>query len=176
MGASRVERFHAFLIWPLELRLPTRLSGLKSGDNFVGRLSDEIRKEGVWKAVDPYDRFKGEGEAENPDLPYSEFVYFHPFAQRVLYPRKDENDPTKGEPNPALAILKRTGIREVEVALRWDETVTFDVKRVHLYLFRSQTAVVVVEVASKGPIEMDTALQFADQFRRAYAPYHETDG
>ena len=176
MGASRVERFHAFLIWPLELRLPTRLSGLKSGDNFVGRLSDEIRKEGVWKAVDPYDRFKGEGEAENPDLPYSEFVYFHPFAQRVLYPRKDENDPTKDEPNPALAILKRTGIREVEVALRWDETVTFDVKRVHLYLFRSQTAVVVVEVASKGSIEMDTALQFADQFRRAYAPYHETDG
>src|ERR1035437_6502508 len=120
MQASRVERFHAFLLWPLELRLPSRLQGLTKDDNFAGQLSAKIAQDGRWEAVDPYNRCEG----EDPDLPYSEFVYFHPFAQRVLFPQA-------GKPNPALAILKRRGVREVEVAL-WDaETVTFDVRRVH---------------------------------------------
>ena len=158
-----VQRFHAILIWPLELLLPVRLRGLTKEEGFVRKLSDEVVRSsaGLWQSVDVLDR----GTAEDPDLPYAEFVYFHPFAQRVLYPPADDK-------NPALAILGRKDIEGVKVELLDADTVTFDVKRIHLYLFRSQTALIVVEVSNRDPLEMHTALQFADQFRRAYAPFY----
>ena len=133
---------------------------------FVQCLSKQIVDRGPhWHPADVLDR----ETTPNKDLRYSEFVYFHPFVQRVLYP-------CAAEPNPALAILGRNDITGVEVTLGGkQQPLTMDVKRVHLYLFRSETALLVTEVASRGPLPLPTVLEFADQFRRAYSPYH-SDG
>jgi hypothetical protein len=133
-------------------------------EGFARRLSNEINRGSKqrWTPIDPLDR----GTTDDPDLRYAEFVYFHPFARELLYPRETDG-------NAALAILARRDVRGVEVTLQGGSApLLFDVERIHLYLFRSQTAMLVVEVASTIPVGLHDALQFADQFRRAYAPYH----
>jgi len=159
-----VQRFHQILIWPLELALPPRLEKLTQQPSFVRQLGLEVADSsgGVWSLLDVFDR----GTTDDRDLRYAEYVYFHPFVRRVLYPSDQE-------PNPALSILRRLDVLGVEVELQ-DEpgSLTLKVDRVHLYLFRSQTALLVVEVSTQTPMALSTAEQFVDQFRRVYAPYH----
>src|SRR5436190_20323350 len=69
-----VERFSEILIWPLELVLPAAHTVRQLAASF-SHLS------GSWEMVpDPLVREK----SDHADVQYSEFVYFHPFVQRVL--------------------------------------------------------------------------------------------
>ena len=159
-----VERFHQILIWPLELVLPKQLQ-----TQTVKQLANEIvdRSGGAGRPWRVMEDLLDRRTTEDRDLRYAEFVYFHPFIQRVLYPSLEDAD-------PALAILYRDDVQDVEVILQNAEpaALTMTVKRIHLYLFRSQTALLVVEVSNQNELSIETAQQFADQFRRAYAPYH----
>jgi hypothetical protein len=160
-----VERFHEILIWPLELALPPQLLEAASRPGFVNTLCGAVeeRGKGVWKRIGTFDR----NTTKDRDLRYAEFVYFHPFVQRVLYPQAHD-------PNPALAILARHDVSGVKVTLHGENAaLQMKVDRVHLYLFRSQTALLVVEVSSQAPMPLATVQQFLDQFRRAYAPFHK---
>ncbi len=157
-----VEQFREILIWPFEIAnvpisvgdLCQRIELKKDGSN---------KSETSWVRIDTLDRGTTAGDK---DLQYSEFVYFHPFVQRVLYPKQDAG-------KAPLIILARKDIESVTVTLGGEETpLTLDVKRVHLYLFASQTGLLAVEVENRQPLALSTVQQFADQFRRAYAPYH----
>jgi hypothetical protein len=159
MLPSEVRLFHEILVWPIELQR----KGHSSAAEWIKDASTWIRKSSLWTLVpDPCNR----GTTDDKNLTYSEFVYFHTFIQKVLYPSPDDL-------NPATSILMRDDIKKVLVGLQGvDGVLTLDVDRVHLYLFRTQIAILVVEVSSKDGMDLDVALQLLDQFRAAYAPYH----
>src|ERR1035438_10009758 len=90
MKQVQVERFSEILIWPLELSLPKNLAGKASDNQFVNLLANEILAgSGEWERLDCYNR----GTTDEPDLRYSEFVYFHSFVQKMLYPGTGDECP-----------------------------------------------------------------------------------
>jgi len=149
---------HEILFWPLELSANENL-----GLYFLNRWADKVIQDNktAWRDLDPFDR----GTTDSAELRYAEFVYFHPFVRRFLYP-------DSGMETARLRILKRDDIHRVRVKLSGvtDEE-TLEVDRVHLYLFHTQIAILVVEVKAARKVERRAALQFLDQFRRVYAPY-----
>lgn len=155
------DALHQILFWPLEISSKERISG-----NYLADWAGKIHEDSAyaWQKLDPYDR----GTTDKAELRYSEFVYFHPFVQGFLYPSES------GEEMPLqhLQILKRTDVSHVRVKLSGvDEEEILKVDRIHLYLFPTQVAILVVEVRSLHPFDRRTTLQFLDQFRRAYGPY-----
>lgn len=150
------DRLDQILFWPLEL------SARGTPDpSFIKKSADQIvcDSTNAWKDLDPYDR----KTTQSAELKYAEFVYFHPFVRRFLYPT------TQMGP---MRILARNDIRNVRVKLSGvREELLPSVERVNLYLFQTQVAILVVEVNLEGKIERQVAMEFLDQFRRVYSPY-----
>ena len=71
------EKFHEILFWPLELSAKSALTP-DAIEEWIG----ENCKGKPWRVIDPYDR----GTAPCAETRYAEFVYFHPFVRRFLYP------------------------------------------------------------------------------------------
>ena len=167
------QSFHEYrqiLLWPLEITRPETLDDLAALCNQIQSFrytGNENQIVQPWnRLTDSWDRGTGD-ERER----YAEFLYFHPFVQRFLYPGADDFEAG------AFIALERTDIARMRVALgkhSADETETIlHVDRVHLYLFGTQIAILVVEASSMGELPRRTVLELESQLRRAY-PAHLT--
>ena len=125
-----------------------------------------------WRPTDLYDRM----EDASDETKYAEFVYFHPFVQRLLYPRPLEKD-------RAVRLLKRDDVKGVRISLSLDENekggvtheIELGVPRVHLYLFHTHVALLIVEVESRGALDRRIVLELMERLRHAYAPFWSGD-
>ncbi len=143
------ERYHQILFWPLETP--------KRPDNQANEVLPG------WVPLDPLERRTN----EDPQTPYQEFVFFHPFAQQFLYPAKDGK----------FTLHRRTDVKRVRVEFYQGLPEVLDVDRVHLYRFQPhQVAILVVEVSAKRRISREAVLLLEDRFRRIYPPYWERKG
>lgn len=148
-------KFHEILFWPLELSAKERLNE-EIINAWVKRKNDGA----PWRIIDPYDR----GTAPKDELRYAEFLYFHPFVRQFLYPEE-----RKGS---HLHILAREDVRGVEVEFGFDGyTRKLKIDRIHLYLFQTWVALLVVEVEAQEPLPRSEVMAFLEEFRKVYAPF-----
>lgn len=147
------ERYHQILFWPLALT--------DSDFELEQYTKDVLSKDhNPWARLDPRNR----GTTSSATAAYEEFVYFHPFTREFLYP----SDPSKS----FLCILGRKDIDGVKVEFYGDSfpEVRLTVNRIHLYIFRTQVAILAVEVSAEQ-VSRETVLRLEDEFRRIYTPY-----
>lgn len=193
-----VQTFREILLWPLTVDGMERdriASHLVAGgwDTVTDRL----------RAIPPLPRTAEQAEppvGDRDTLPpdaYEEFVYFHPFVQRLLYGSADrsggrEDDdyvrlfrPTDTRKAVAVTVVLRVGGKRLEL--------TLSVDRMHLYCFRPGLIILVVEVscqgaaavleragngdgnASRRDLTLADAMLFIDHFRRCYPPYWDQE-
>jgi hypothetical protein len=159
------QRYNQILIWPLEVlgvRIPG--GGVKPFDFKANPFSSENiaikNPDDIWHPVDYLRREAG----DHDNLLYAEYVYFHRFAQRFLYP---------GLKDKALfKIWKREDIGGVIIRPAGGlPEERFDVRRVHFYLFETQIAILVVEIEADREISRASAFAVQNEFRRAYSPF-----
>lgn len=115
-------------------------------------------------------------EAWQPE--YAEFVYFHPFVQKILYPKPGDRSPR---------LYTRSDIKGVEVCAGPGDTDAewqrFEVYGIKLFLFQDcRVAILALEVGAGIPGEagaeaacsagtVENLEDFFDRFRRLYPPY-----
>jgi hypothetical protein len=162
-----IESFYQILLWPLQIVLPDTVHAQKlDPTEWFRRVDAYLRCKGSrWEELkDHYDR----DTSEQAVTRYAEFVYFHPFVQRFLYGRPGT------DPERPLHIYRRSDISRAKVVLKDDsKPVDLDIKRIHLYLFDMEVAVLAVEVFARESLALKTTENLLDQFRRAYPPYWE---
>jgi hypothetical protein len=162
------DEYRQILLWPLEIVQPESLDDLAKVatkiESFQYKGNDAQLVQPWHRLSDPWNRDTGD-ERDH----YAEFLYFHPFVQRFLYPATGDREAG------AFITLQRTDVARVRVTLGADvdhETETIlHVDRVHLYLFSTQIAILVVEISSTGELPRSTVLELESQLRRAY-PSH----
>lgn len=167
-SATLIRHFREILLWPLQISLER--SRIPSGKEVFTATLDRVGKpDSQWDPMDDYIR-RDSGSSE--ETAYAEFVYFHPFVRRFLYPSH------RSRIKRPLIALRRNDIKRVDIHLSsiasQIEQYTLNVDRVHLYLFETSTALLVVEVSTTEPLTITTAEALLDQFRRAYPPYWDT--
>jgi len=152
---EKVRLFREILIWPVRISMPWKKQRL---DKALALLTSN---DSPWKPIEnPILREDGKDKKSA----YTEFVYFHPFVQKFLY----------GEDSP-IRIAERKDITSVKVKLNTEtesvtEIVLLEVAHIHLYLFDTQIAILVLEIkGSDFPLSTVQSLQ--NQFRRVYPPY-----
>jgi hypothetical protein len=189
LPASRIpiSLFREVLIWPLALHLRDDLNDANAMANAVRCTADAIAGEASsWKRIDdplehiappafsPEKQENRQASARWRAEAYAEGVYFHEFVQNFLFTKA----PDGGSP-PPLYLFSRTDIAEVEVGLYEAKPYRLAVERLNLYLFRTGTALLAVEIchqARSGNHGDDTwflseVQDFHDRFRRAYIPF-----
>lgn len=109
---------------------------------------------------------------------YAEGVYFHEFVQSFLFRKGGSTKSGKQTPRdmPWMRLFQRSDIATVEVALEQSRRFRLTVERLNLYLFSSGSAILVLEVSTKGVAPRQSwsladVQDFHDRFRRAYIPY-----
>lgn len=165
MSAKVIKELHQILLWPL------RLNSGSSPESFP----EEIHKCLIAHDWEERDLVRCDGF--NDRLAYSEFVYFHPFAQRFLYggdeeqtkqiklySRSEESDCFKS----ARVFLNKERYQDCKEENPVD--VTFD--HIHLYHFcKMDIFILVIELTIQNELSIQMAEDFLDQFRRVYPPY-----
>ncbi len=182
-----VRSFSTNLIWPLRLSAHgglycTRKSNDACASHFIRDCVTLLKdhKPHPWEPIDYLQTDGCQSPAPSHDR-YSEFLYFHPFIQSCFY----------GKQGP-VAILRQPHIRGARIRLRpGDTTWEFNVPRVLLFLFPTDVAIAVVELASpqawnaagmtspeREPAQftLADAMDTLDWARRIYPPYFMSDG
>lgn len=172
MQPTKINTFREILFWPLYIR-PQKDNPDDWQKAFDAFLSAESQ---AWQPVS--DLLNREGGDTASRTQYAEFVYFHPFVQRFLYGKPNPQAPQHKD-NPAIRLYKRSDINHVAVKLSPEgKTWLFRVDRLHLYLFETQVAMLVVEVSTDiqdAGFKLSDLQNFLDKFRRAYPPYFYED-
>lgn len=150
-----------------------------------------------WKPVDdpvahlppPDNASAGERAQWQADC-YAEGVYFHEFVQSFLFTPRCPREKTRArfpdDPDPEpFRLFRRGDIDEVVVDIEnvnanRKRRLALAVERLNLYLFRSGSAVLVLEVSNSELKVLDEwwladVLDFHDVFRRAYLPFAAAD-
>ncbi|AEO46652.1 hypothetical protein F11_00910 [Rhodospirillum rubrum F11] len=164
-----VDGFTEILFWPLNLDLgpKTTTDALKKA---MIKVEDGLKDEEIWQEVkDPLRALdEGSDEEKNKREAYAAFVYFHPFIQKVLFPKTDD-------PNRLLRQFRRSGITHMTAVFK-NLSLTFVVKRCHLYLIsETGTALFVLEISTQHLLSLDKVQTILEILRRAYPPFWETD-
>ncbi len=175
---SAVNYFELTLLWPLRFFVPKRME--TSTEN-TGDALDQLVEVMTGGNASPWHEVKdtlvrdrrhpanpGESHCHSGETPmthYSEGVYFHPFIQKLLY--------GTGTPDgrPPFRLLTREDIQVVQVTIKPQQPfVTYDVRKVDLYLFSSEVAVLVVSILGKSCTFGDY-LTLSAWLRRSYPPF-----
>ncbi len=177
-----VRALDTILLWPFSLQAQGPLFGTRakrdgSPSDWLRAYADHIATgEGGWDRVaNPLEGKFGVEELYQAQQQYAEFVYFHPFVQKLLYEKDDRRR--------AIEVLVRRDIQHLEVTLsrppepckqlRGELTVTLNVNRMQLFLFTTDLAILAVEL--ELPITEKTDFKLAcdlvNQVRRVYSPY-----
>jgi len=97
---------------------------------------------------------------------YGEFVYFHDFAQKFLYPSE----------GGAFSLLERRDIASLKAGFYKDTEHEFSVERLTLHMFRLGIAVMTLELkwqcqSTGAPLMLAQAQRIIDHLRRSYTPF-----
>jgi|GEM_PF-4517452 len=141
----------------------------------------EAQDGGVWSRVtDPLAavRLRPQDSPAFDRFSYQEFVYFHSFIQKVLYPRGGEQD-------GRTTIFERKGPIRLGLDLQDDKkrsyTYTLRIERLWLYIFDIGVAVAMVELHEAAPgawqtlTSLDAVLRVQNAIRRVYPPFFGVD-
>ncbi len=177
-----VDAAETVFLWPVRIEANGELFSKRSDDKtgpseWLKLYAEWIEKHGeekgckTWQRLnDPLDQSFGFPELRPREVGYAEFVYFHPFIERVLY--------EKNQDRRVMEVLFRNDLKHLNVRLNGAaEPISLDVLRIHMFLFFTDVAIVTVHVKippSKGKrdsIEISELIAALDQSRRVYAPY-----
>jgi hypothetical protein len=169
---AQVPQFRMILLWSvlLEESTPSAKSGLLN-------LAQRLKISGQWETVSMQPE-----RGRPPEVPYEEFVYFHPFVRRFLY------GPASGKSGDLpLTVLARTGLQNttLQIAARpkegsGDVTLPLNVERAQLYVFDTRVAILAVELCADNlptapgvgwARPVDCAMDLLDRVRRVFPPY-----
>ena len=161
MMELQIKQFREILFWTLEIPCLSDSKNQKQADDFERFFANGMH----WQRE--HDLLaRGDVNTDAGSL-YAEFVFFHPFVQRFLYPVQDEK-------HPPIRLYKRDDIKWVFVSLDDKTHLSLKVDRIHFYLFDHGVGILVVEVNCEVPASLEKVEDFLDRFRRAYPPYWET--
>ena len=164
MMELQIKQFREILFWTLEIPCLSDSKNQKQADDFERFFANGMH----WQREhDLLARSDVNAEASSR---YAEFVFFHPFVQRFLYPDQDAD-------KPPIRLYKREDIRCVTVSLDKPDgkiCIELAVDRIHFYLFDHGVGILVMEVSYEKHLPIGIVEDFIDCFRRAYPPYWET--
>ena len=179
-AAITLSEFRQILVWPLTIAFgDDASSGTRDIADLVKGEARRLDGNTIWKRVaDPLYHVRRE-TAPLPADPkarqeaYAEFVYFHDFVQRFIYPKPEDHR----DGRTLLHLFERTDIASVRITQSTETsklTVTLGVERCNLYLFPVGVAILALEVTTAGTKRLLTlaeALHLQDGFRRCYVPW-----
>jgi hypothetical protein len=178
--------FREILFWPLALHTPISAEP-KSSDETIEQVCEQIRA--PWTEIKDPRYHLAPKDGLNSDLnddwrsdAYAESHYFHDFVSDFLF----QSNVRYAAARP-FRLFRRTDIAGLSVAW-WDaiteSTITrqLAIERLNLYIFRTGTALLVLELRAtsavgtgKADVPPDWSLAdaqgFHDMFRRTYIPY-----
>jgi len=162
-SVPQVRRFHAILLWPLQL-VPVRESAGAPPWELLQRLG------GPWRMS------RGAGCADlSGERQYSEFVSFLPYVQRCLY-----GEPQGAAGTPAespIRIFERDDIATARVTFeRGTPPIDFDVENVQLYFFFDVEIVVLAVEIHADDLPLPTVQETLFRFGRAFPAFWNSDG
>ena len=164
MMELQIKQFREILFWTLEIPCLSDSKNQKQAGDFERFFANGMH----WQREhDLLARSDVNAEASSR---YAEFVFFHPFVQRFLYPDQDAD-------KPPIRLYKREDIRCVTVSLDKPDgqiCIELAVDRIHFYLFDHGVGILVMEVSYEKHLPIGIVEDFIDCFRRAYPPYWET--
>jgi hypothetical protein len=162
-SVPQVRRFHAILLWPLQL-VPVRESGGAPPWEVLQRLG------GPWRMTRDAGCADLSGERQ-----YSEFVSFLPYVQRCLY-----GEPQGAVGTPAespIRIFERDDIATARVTFeRGAAPIDFAVENVQLYFFFDVEIVVLAVEIHADDLPLPTVQDTLFRFGRAFPAFWNTDG
>lgn len=162
-SVPQVRRFHAILLWPLQL-VPVRESGGAPPWEVLQRLG------GPWRMTRDAGCADLSGERQ-----YSEFVSFLPYVQRCLY-----GEPQGAVGTPAespIRIFERDDIATARVTFeRGAPPIDFAVENVQLYFFFDVEIVVLAVEIHADDLPLPTVQDTLFRFGRAFPAFWNTDG
>ena len=162
-SVPQVRRFHAILLWPLQL-VPVRESGGAPPWEVLQRLG------GPWRMTRDAGCADLSGERQ-----YSEFVSFLPYVQRCLY-----GEPQGAVGTPAespIRIFERDDIATARVTFeRGEAPIDFAVENVQLYFFFDVEIVVLAVEIHADDLPLPTVQDTLFRFGRAFPAFWNTDG
>lgn len=112
---------------------------------------------------------------------YSEFLYFHPFAQAILYSTRDDirhtcQTKSNKEVNRNMRTLRREDLETVSIT--WydsgEKTTEFNVENCEMFLFDTGIGVACIRLRLPNRItdfSLKDSLNVLDYIRRLHAPY-----
>lgn len=100
------------------------------------------------------------------ELRYAEFVYFHPFIQKILF-----------KADSAVRVLAREDIVAMEVELEGGKpALRLAVPRIQMFLFPMDVAIVAVQIRAAGRLPLDVVLRLLNSVRRTFPPFFDDKG
>ena len=174
---QNVRQLETILFWPLSLHatgplFEARANEKRPPSDWLKDYAVYVAENTPWcRCEDPLKEGFGVEGLYDDRSSFAEFVYFHPFIQKILYPAGD-----KGR---AMEVLSRRDVTGLQVKLADNsDPVEFTVKRLQLFLFTTDLAVIAVHLSLPG---IDTAFSFQhacdllNTVRRTYPPFFAGD-
>ncbi len=158
----QVRRFHAILLWPLQL-----VSVEASRGTPPWEVLESLA--GPWRKV------RGVGADLSREQQYSEFVSFLPYVQRCLYGEPQGSEGTPGQ--SPIRILQRDDIATARLTFeRGSQPIDFAVESVQLYFFFDVEIVVLALEIRAEDLPLPTIQDTLFRFGRAFPAFWNTDG
>lgn len=158
---KQVAYFSNILMWSLEL-----LCDDEEDTPLLARVKRKFTKS-PWQPITQL--YTQDGRVDEITA-YSEFSYFHPFVRRFLYGDTGNLHPA---PSP-IALYQRRDIDELRIFLPAPEgvimPVSLAIKRVHLYVFDIEMAMLILEVCGQ-PLELVVVHDILKLINRSYPPF-----
>lgn len=171
---AEIHHLDIVLFWPIRLDAFGQLQKKRSDPKQKPQVW--LRAYAEWIASSTGSLWKDVTDSSEDRFEYPEFVYFHPFVQDLLFPRKEDAASKGKENDPAMRILERNDIRALSLSVRYsDQDAALDVElpvaSVRLHLLLTDVAVLAVRMRVPRELPIDRALDLLNQVRRVYVPY-----
>jgi hypothetical protein len=165
-SAPLVRRFHAIVLWPLQL-VPAEGAPSTPPWQVMQRMP------GPWRMVQGAANAASLADAQR----YSEFVSFLPYVQRCLYGEPQGSGVAEGDGESPIRVFERDDIATARLTFdRGGQPVDFAVEKVQLYFFTDvEIIMLAVEISALDlplPMVQDTLFRFG----RAFPAFWNTDG
>lgn len=155
--------FRQVFQWPLILD-PDREEPRRTFTAILEQERQKVDRDDKWKQDDPLTYLTSDDP--NDGGPYGEFIYFHDFTQRFLYPQVNGG---------AFDLFRREDIKFLRAEIV-ETTHVFTVERLTLHLFRIGIAILTLELRWKESPNLEVlnlaeAQRIIDYLRRSYTPF-----
>jgi len=169
---QNVRQLDTILFWPLSLHATGALFEARANEkrppsDWLQAYADYVSENTPWhRCEDPLKEGFGVEGLYDEKSSFAEFVYFHPFVEKILYP---------GAKGRAMEVLYRRDVTGLQLKLAGDsEPIQLAVKRLQLFLFTSDLAVIAVHLSLpciRTAFSFHHACDLLNTVRRTYPPF-----